>query len=133
MNAKFCNCHRRIHRRCNRIPSIPLQVGESTPGRVVLSPGGVARNIAENVRRLGIGVSFITALGEDMFGRNMLNQCRDIGIDLQHSILHDKKPTSFYLLITNTEGNPELAVADTSIISEITSIYLVFVRKCVNI
>jgi bifunctional ADP-heptose synthase (sugar kinase/adenylyltransferase) len=46
-------------------PLSALHPGSSAPGLVRLSPGGVARNVAENLARLGVGVSLITAVGDD--------------------------------------------------------------------
>ena len=37
----------------------------SNPGEVTVSVGGVGRNIAENLARLGIEVSLLTVLGND--------------------------------------------------------------------
>ena len=46
-------------------PAGPLRAGASNPGRVTLAPGGVGRNIAENLRRMGRRVSLVSILGED--------------------------------------------------------------------
>ena len=48
-------------------PAAPLRAGDSNPGRITLSPGGVGRNIAENLRLLGRKVSLITIMGEDTY------------------------------------------------------------------
>ena len=46
-------------------PDGEFRTGESNPGQVIVSPGGVGRNIAENLCRLGRKVSLITVLGND--------------------------------------------------------------------
>ena len=46
-----------------------LRYGTSNPGKLRISPGGVARNVAENIARLGMQVSLITAVGDDPQGR----------------------------------------------------------------
>ena len=43
----------------------PLVGRDSNPGTVTVSMGGVGRNIAHNLRLLGVRVSLLTALGED--------------------------------------------------------------------
>ena len=43
----------------------PLVGRDSNPGTVTVSMGGVGRNIAHNLRMLGVKVSLLTALGED--------------------------------------------------------------------
>ena len=41
--------------------------GDSNQGQISTSAGGVARNIAENLARLGSAVQLITGLGDDGF------------------------------------------------------------------
>ena len=41
--------------------------GDSCIGKISTSAGGVARNIAENLARLGTAVTLITGLGDDEF------------------------------------------------------------------
>jgi len=106
------------------MPNEPLKKGDSTPGKVLVSPGGVARNIAENIKRLGENVTLISAFGNDLFGKNIMFHSREIDIDIKHSIINNEKATSFYLLITNDSGNLELAISDTSIIEEISHHYI---------
>ena len=48
--------------------SAPVAVaGDSQRGKISVSAGGVARNIAENLARLGSAVQLITGLGDDWF------------------------------------------------------------------
>src|SRR6266850_5910429 len=44
-------------------------MGSSNPGATVLAPGGVARNVAHNLARLGVGAALVSAVGRDAFGR----------------------------------------------------------------
>jgi len=53
----------------------PLIQRDSNPGRVRLCPGGVSRNIAENLARLGIRTELITAVGDGIAGRYILENC----------------------------------------------------------
>ena len=43
----------------------PLVLGTSNPGRVSSDFGGVARNVAENLARLGRRVSMLSRVGAD--------------------------------------------------------------------
>ena len=92
-----------------------LRTGDSNPGRVTLSPGGVGRNIAENLRLLGRKVSLITVLGEDTYGNAIREQCRNAGIDLQFSFTDPMGRTSTYLCVNEENGDIHAAVADMSI------------------
>ena len=56
-----------------------LQERDSNPGQVHTSAGGVARNIAENLARLGVDCRLITAVGKDHHGQMLLRLARDAG------------------------------------------------------
>ena len=45
---------------------------DSNPGKVRLTHGGVGRNIAHNMRLLGIGAKLITALGDDLYAHRIM-------------------------------------------------------------
>lgn len=49
----------------------PLVPGDSNPGRVRISLGGVGRNIAHNMALLGLDVRFLTAFGDDIYAQRM--------------------------------------------------------------
>ena len=63
-------------------PAAALRDGDSNPGRVTMTPGGVARNIAENLARLGRKVSLITAMGDDLYAAFIRERSLNSGIDL---------------------------------------------------
>lgn len=97
----------------------PLQLRDSNPGAVRMSPGGVARNIADNLTRLGVDCRLITAIGADQNGRLLLQQCRDAGIDTQHVQIIDSAPTSTYLSVLDTLGNMHVAINDMAITEQL--------------
>ena len=101
-------------------PDAELRTGDSNPGRVTLSPGGVGRNIAENLRRLGREVSLITVLGGDAYAEMIREDCRNIGIDLRCSITDPMGRTSTYLCLNERNGDLHAAVADMAICEELT-------------
>jgi pseudouridine kinase len=53
----------------------------SNAGRARLTFGGVARNVAENLARLGVPVALMAAVGADFFGDALIAHCTAIGID----------------------------------------------------
>ena len=57
-----------------------LLSGDSNPGRVTVTLGGVGRNIAENLSRLGNRVQLITALGGDAHAARVQESCESLGI-----------------------------------------------------
>ena len=101
-------------------PSGVLRTGDSNPGHVALSPGGVGRNIAENLRLLGRKVSLVTIMGEDTYAGVIREHCLNAGIDLQYSFTDPLGRTSVYLCINEQNGDLNVAVSDMAICDELT-------------
>ena len=104
-----------IHGKSNKA----LRRKDSNPGKVNISAGGVARNIAENLARLGIDTRLISAVGSDHHGQMLMRLCRDAGIDMQYVQEIDSVSTSIYLSVLDDEGDMQVAVADMSIINHL--------------
>ena len=101
-------------------PADTLRMGDSNPGKITLSPGGVGRNIAENLRLLGRKVSLITIMGEDTYADVIREHCLNAGIDLQYSFTDPLGRTSAYLCINEQNGDLSAAVSDMTICEELT-------------
>lgn len=102
----------------------PIVPGDSNPGHVTLAMGGVGRNIAENMSRLGLRVSMITALGEDSHAQQLRASCRETGIDLTHSLVVPGGRTSTYLCLNDSNGEIVVAVSDMAIYDQLTPAFL---------
>ena len=102
----------------------PLIEGDSNPGRVTMSLGGVGRNIADNLCRLGAPVRLITVLGEDVHLGNVERSCEELGIDLTYSQVIPRAGTSTYLCINDADGVMRLAISDMDICHYITPDFL---------
>jgi pseudouridine kinase len=88
-------------------PSAGLISGTSNPGRIAISVGGVARNIAHNLARLGVPVSLITALGRDAVADQLRRETEAAGVDM--SMTHiGEQPSGIYCAVLDPEG--ELAI-----------------------
>ena len=68
-------------------PHASLCPGDSNPGTVRMTPGGVGRNIAENLARMGFQVELVAPLGNDGFATLLRQAClqksEDVSPDLQ--------------------------------------------------
>ena len=100
-------------------PANPLELQDSNPGTVTVSPGGVGRNVAENLARLGAEVRLISAVGSDYNGRLLLEHGRAAGVDMQHVLVSDKKPTSTYMSVLDHSGDMHVAINDMAVIGEL--------------
>ena len=85
---------------------------DSIPGHVKISFGGVCRNIAENLARVGVNTEFISILGDDENGRNILEHSRRVGYNMENSLMLKGESTPTYLAILNQVGEMESAVVD---------------------
>jgi len=93
---------------------------DSNPGRVRFFPGGVGRNIAENLSRLNVPTSLITAVGGGFDGQYIEDSCKDSGICTSHILHMENTAVSAYLAILNPEGDMVMAISDTNSAASIT-------------
>lgn len=96
----------------------PIRLGTSTPGSIRSSAGGVARNIAENLARLGESVTLVTAVGDDKPGQDILQAARDCGIDVSHALVACSRPSASYLAILDDTGNLVMSIDDMGVVRE---------------
>lgn len=101
-------------------PAGELLAGDSNPGRICLRPGGVGRNIAHDLRLLGLEVRLVTALGADANGEALLKSCRELGLDTELSLVLPGERSPVYLYITDRRGDMQLAVSDMDVMARLT-------------
>lgn len=101
-------------------PGRRLVLKDSNPGRVSIRPGGVGRNIAHDLRLLGMEVRMLSAVGDDEHGALLLRSCAACGIDTSLCLRAEGESSSTYLYITDEHGDMQLAVADMDVTARIT-------------
>jgi pseudouridine kinase len=109
--------------------SYALEAGSSTPGEILVSVGGVGRNVAENLARMGEYVILLSAVGDDDAGRQILRQAADCGIDVSHVRVHPDYRTAAYLAILDRGGNPVLSIDDMNINRELLTPDFIYRRR----
>lgn len=92
--------------------------GDSTPGILSMAAGGVARNIAENLARLGCSTHLFSAVGDDAMGERVLKQSRSAGVDVNGVAVITGASTSSYLSVHATDGDMIHAVNDMRILNQ---------------
>lgn len=115
-----------------RARSADVEPGRSNPGVIRWAWGGVARNIAENLARLGVEVRLITAVGDDWWGRALLRELRELGIHTDACIVSTEEPTASYVALHHQDGEPWVAFDDMAVVKEITPGYLNRLRRLVR-
>ena len=101
-------------------PKAPLVQKDSNPGAVTMRPGGVGRNIAHDLRLLGLEVSLVAPIGGDVYASAVVDNCQALGIDLSMAPVFKDMRSSTYLYITDETGDMELAVSDMELCSALT-------------
>jgi pseudouridine kinase len=98
--------------------------GTSNPAKIRISFGGVARNIAENLARLGQPVSLVTVVGKDHLGDELLDQTQSCGVEISACQQVTGQSTASYLAIYNEHGKLELALEDMRVLKNLTAAHL---------
>ena len=101
-----------------------LQMGTSNPVSQHESLGGVARNIAENLARLGAPVSLLTALGDDAAAQAMLAQAKAVGMDMRGSLQLAGSASGSYTAVLDDHGEMVLALSHMQLCDELTPQFL---------
>lgn len=102
----------------------PIHPATSNPGRVRITVGGVARNIAENLARLGLRTALLTVVARDPFGHQVVKHTGRAGVDVSQVLFLRSQRTASYVALVDGEGNLSAAVDDTAILSELTPRYI---------
>ena len=102
----------------------PLLARDSNPGEIRLSAGGVGRNIAHNMRLLGMNVEMLTTIGGDAWGQHMQSDCERLGIGLGHARHVPGERSSTYICLSGPDGDMALGLSDTDITRHITPEYI---------
>ena len=100
------------------LTSGPLRPGSSNPVVSTLKPGGVSRNVAEALARLGCDVALFSIVGEDEAGRVLLGGLSDAGVDVAGVICSARHPTGAYTAVLGPSGRLEFGLADMEIFEQ---------------
>jgi pseudouridine kinase len=96
----------------------PVTPGTSNPGHGSMAPGGVGRNIAENLARLGTRTHLVTAVGRDGMGDGLLAQTSAAGVRVDY-VHRTDLPTGTYTAVFDSDGELVLAVSDMAATAEL--------------
>ncbi len=105
-------------------PKAKLKTFDSNPGHMKITYGGVARNITENLRRLGHNVVFITAFGGDSFADGLKRSLEALGIDISHSLTLDDERSSVYMCLNDISNDMFIGLSDMDVLDRLTPQYL---------
>jgi pseudouridine kinase len=105
-------------------PMAGLEPGTSNPAEIRSSRGGTARNVAENLARLGAEVVLVSAVGDDATGRQLLIQTAEAGVNLDYVEMLPGRATGSYIALLEADGLLSVALDDVRVMEVITPEFL---------
>ena len=96
---------------------------DKNPGAISVTFGGVGRNVAHNLRLMGIEVGFLTAFGSDLLAKPLIENCKALGMDLSQC-RYFPGSTGMYININDNRGNLKSAVSQMDIVDNVDEEFL---------
>jgi ribokinase len=90
---------------------IPIPGETILGGEFLMVPGGKGANQAVAIARLGAHACFVSRLGDDVFGRRLLENFRNEGLDTRHVLLTPDVPSGVAIIAVDAAGNNAIVVA----------------------
>ncbi len=92
-----------------------VRLHSSNPVTITESCGGVARNIAENLGRLGCNTSLISCIGDDKEGGWILQETKKHGVDVSQVWVLPAQRTGTYTALLDIDGEMIVSLANMDI------------------
>lgn len=83
------------------LPNFPVENKKYKAQDRIMVSGGPAGNASYLLGKYGEEVSYITTLGNDVYGREILNDLKAVGVDTKNIIVRDEFVTPCSIIITN--------------------------------
>ncbi|MGV6987502.1 PfkB family carbohydrate kinase [Testudinibacter sp. P80/BLE/0925] len=93
---------------------------DSNLGKIKCTPGGVGRNIAQNIAMLGKESHLISVVGDDLYGETVLERTKQAGAHVDRCYKLHNETTSTYLSLLDKNGEMVVAINDMDILTHLT-------------
>ena len=103
---------------------IDLQPKYDHPSKITTSVGGVTRNVLCNLSLLKVPSKLLAALGDDIFGKIILEDCIKNNIDINNILTIKDGSSGVFMQILDNKNDMHMALCDMSINQNITVNYL---------
>ena len=103
---------------------IDLKPKYDHPSKITTSVGGVTRNVLCNLSLLKIPTKLLATLGEDVFGKIILEDCLKNNIDIEHILKIKNESSGVFMQIFDNKNDMHMALCDMTINKNITIDYL---------
>ena len=113
------------------MPRDGLRLRDSNIGRVILRPGGVGRNVAEQIAARGEACALFTVFGNDPMAETLKRDCGKKKIDISHALTAEGS-TCVYLGLHDETGDMLAAINDMALTEKLTPAYAEGVMDEIN-
>ena len=103
---------------------IDLKPKYDHPSKITTSVGGVTRNVLCNLSLLKVQTKLLAALGDDVFGKIILEDCIKNNIDINNILKINDESSGVFMQILDNKNDMHMALCDMSINKNITVNYL---------
>ena len=103
---------------------IDLKPKYDHPSKITTSVGGVTRNVLCNLSLLKVPTKLLAALGDDVFGKIILEDCIKNNIDINNILKIKDESSGVFMQILDNKNDMHMALCDMSINKNITVNYL---------
>lgn len=107
-----------------------INMKDSNPGTLEYSFGGVAKNIAENLLKMGIENKFISVFGDDVYSKEIKDYLKKIGLDFSNSKFLTNRGMSNYISILDENNDLFTAISSMEVLDEIN---IEFISKIIDL
>ncbi|MCA9970125.1 MAG: carbohydrate kinase family protein [Anaerolineales bacterium] len=105
-------------------PTAGLAPGTSNPAEIRFTRGGTARNVAENLARLGADVVLISVVGDDIIGQQLVDRTAEAGVNVEHILVARGQSSGSYMALLEDDGSLNVAMDDVRVMTHISPAYL---------
>ena len=103
---------------------IDLKPKYDHPSKITTSVGGVTRNVLCNLSLLKVQTKLLAALGDDVFGKIILEDCLKNNIDINNILKIKDESSGVFMQILDNKNDMHMALCDMSIHKNIKVNYL---------
>jgi pseudouridine kinase len=104
--------------------SLPKCGGSCQGSAVRYQAGGCARNVAENLARLGCRTYLLSVFGDDEAGQVLQTATQQAGVDLSASLCSGERPSTHCVVVNDYDGEPFCCVSDVANVALLTPAFL---------
>ncbi|KQU21554.1 MULTISPECIES: carbohydrate kinase [Peribacillus] len=98
-----------------------VRLYSSNPVKITEACGGIARNFAENLSRLGCSTTLMACVGDDKEGNWILNETKRQGVDVSQVWVLPTERTGTFTTLLDINGESIVSMADMNIYEKITT------------